>query len=797
MYTLNFADISIADIAQVGGKNASLGELFRLQPKGIAVPDGYATTAEAYHTFLDENNIREHITSLLGQLDTKEFSNLREIGAQIRKCLLQAHLPEEVCIAILSAYRSLLQRTGHDIHVAVRSSATAEDLPSASFAGQLESFLNIEGEQRLLDACLRCYASLFTDRAIKYRIDHGFDHMQVALSIGVQQMVRSDLACSGVAFTLDPETGFNNVVVLDGTWGLGENIVQGTVTPDEFIMFKPSLLAHKRSIISCKLGEKQQTLVYADDKSDHTTVNIETPQERRNQFVLTDEEAEFLGRWALLIEEHYGRPMDIEWAKDGASGKFFIVQARPETVHSSKKQITVRSVELKTKGKLLAKGIGLGSGIAAGKVRILNSPAEADKLQKGEVLVTDLTNPDWDPIMKKAAAVITNKGGRTSHAAIVARELGIVAVVGAGNATETITDGQEVTVSCKGNVGQIYDGILQWEETVVDVGAVELPSTQVMMILGDPDRAFELSFLPNNGIGLMRLEFIINNAIRIHPMALVRFDEIEDPAVRTEIERITRRYSNKEQYFVDKLAQAVGMIAAAFYPKDVIVRMSDFKSNEYANLMGGRQFEPTEENPMIGFRGASRYYSPHYREGFRLECEAMRMVREDMGLTNVRLMIPFCRTVEEGEKVVALMESYGLRRGANDLEIYVMVEIPSNVILAHQFAHVFDGFSIGSNDLTQLTLGLDRDSALVSDLFDERNDAVKTLITQAIISAKTTGTKIGLCGQAPSDMPEFAQFLVEKGIDSISFNPDALLRGIENIHAAENQSQRNIDWFTR
>lgn len=792
MYTRTFNDIDMKDVSSVGGKNASLGEMVqKLTGAGINVPDGFATTAEAYWKFLDDNNIRTPLAEILGRLDTKEFTNLREIGEQARTTIMHARIPDAIREAITAAYRRLCSQFDGPIQVAVRSSATAEDLPTASFAGQLESYLNITGEEELLDICLRCYASLFTNRAIKYRNDNGFEHMKVALSIGVQQMVRSDKACSGVIFTIDPETGFDNVILISGSWGLGENIVQGTVTPDEFVVFKPSLLRGKQSIISQRVGEKQQTMVYAElgNEAGEITVNRSTPQEQRERLVLHEKEVELLARWALTIEQHYERPMDIEWAKDGVTGKFYIVQARPETVHTTKDHNTIRTFSLKEKGKVLATGISLGNRIAAGKARILSSPAEADKLQKGEVLVTDITNPDWDPVMKKAAAVVTNKGGRTSHAAIVARELGIVAVVGTGNATDMIQDGQEVTVSCaEGKQGKIYAGLLDWEETTIDVRDIAMPNTQVMLILGDPDKAFSLSFLPNNGIGLMRLEFIINNSIRVHPMALVHFDKIEDDDTRSRIEELTRNYESKEHYFVHRLAQAVGTIAAAFYPKDVIVRMSDFKSNEYANLIGGTVFEPKEENPMIGFRGASRYYNERYREGFKLECEAMKRVRNEMGFTNVKLMIPFCRTVEEGRKVVELMEQNGLKRGDNALEIYVMVEIPSNVLLADKFAEVFDGFSIGSNDLTQLTLGLDRDSTLVSDLFNEQNEAVQMLIAAAIRSARNTGTKIGLCGQAPSDIPEFARFLVQQGIDSISFNPDALFKGIENIAAAEQQA---------
>ena len=789
-YILPFSKVGMDAVDKVGGKNASLGEMFQnLQSKGIHVPDGFAVTADAYWELLDQNHIRESLKNVLSQLDKVHYSNLQSIGSQARALLAQAQIPEQVAAEILLAFRKLAATSGRLIQVAVRSSATAEDLPTASFAGQQESFLNISTDAEVLEACRQCYMSLFTDRAIKYREDHGFEHMHVALSIGVQVMVRSDMASAGVIFTLEPETGFKDVVLITGSWGLGENVVKGNVNPDEFYVYKPALQKGLRSIISKKTGAKAKTMVYASEREGliGTTINIETPEDKREILVLTDDEIATLAHWSILIEEHYQLPMDIEWAKDGISGELFIVQARPETVHArAREPYKLHLYELKEKGEILTKGIGLGNRITAGKARKLLSPAESDKLQPGEVLVTDITNPDWDPLMKKAAAIITNKGGRTSHAAIVARELGAVAVVGTGDATETIEDGQDVTVVCsEGNKGVIYAGKLAWNEQEVDLRQITMPKTEVMLIAGDPEKAFRLSFLPNNGIGLMRIEFIINNVIGIHPMALQRFDELKDLEAKEKIQHLTRGYADKSDFFVERLAQGVATLAAAFYPKDVIVRMSDFKTNEYANLIGGKEFEPTEENPMLGFRGASRYYHELYRDGFELECRAMKMVRDEMGLDNVKLMIPFCRTVEEGRKVVDIMERFGLKQGSNGLEIYVMVEIPSNVILAEAFAEVFDGFSIGSNDLTQLTLGLDRDSVIVSNLFDERNPAVKTLIAQAIRAAQEAGIKIGLCGQAPSDLPEIAQFLVEQGISSISFNPDALLRGIENINLAE------------
>lgn len=791
-YTLRFDEIDLKDIGQVGGKNASLGEMYqKLKPKGILVPDGFATTASAYWELLTKNEIMDALSGILDGLDRKEFSNLPEIGQSARELLLNATIPSTIKESITSAYHALEARTKQPLQVAVRSSATAEDLPTASFAGQLETYLNVTGETELLEACRQCFASLFTNRAIKYREDNGFSHMKVALSIGVQQMVRSDSACSGVAFTIDPETGFSDAIIISGAWGLGENIVQGKISPDEFILYKPNIKKGRKAIISKVLGSKEKKMVYSS-KMDHQPgigiTNIETPREERDLLVLSDEEVMQLGQWCLMIEEHYNRPMDIEWAKDGFTEQMYIVQARPETVHSTKNPHLVHTYALEEKGKLLTEGIALGSKVSGGKARVLHSPEEAYKLKKGEVLITDITDPDWDPVMKKASAIVTNKGGRTSHAAIVAREIGVVAVVGTGDATDIIKDGQDVTVSCaEGKTGKVYDGLLKWTKNTIDSRELRLPETEVMFILGDPDNAFQLSFMPNNGIGLMRLEFVINNTIGVHPMALVKYDELEDDKAITEIDRLTLNYSGRESYFVDNLSQAVGTIAAAFYPKDVIVRMSDFKTNEYANLIGGKQFEPEEENPMLGFRGASRYYSDLYREGFRLECEAMKVVRNDMGFNNVKLMIPFCRTVEEGRKVVELMADYGLKRGENGLEIYTMVEVPSNVILADQFAKVFDGFSIGSNDLTQLTLGLDRDSQLVSYLFNERNEAVTTLIKEAIDAAKRNGVKIGLCGQAPSDFPEFAEFLVECGIDSISFNPDALIKGIKNIVQAEHK----------
>jgi pyruvate,water dikinase len=792
-HILFFNQISITDISKVGGKNASLGEMYnQLNPKGIGIPNGFALTADAYRLFRKQNNIEKELNDLLLSLDTEHYSNLISIGETARALILSGTFPKEIVYAVNEAYQKLSAECGiENLDVAVRSSATAEDLPTASFAGRMESFLNISGGKQLLDAVHCCYASLYTDRAIKYRHDMGFTGIDVAISVGVQQMVRSDKASSGVAFTIDPDSGFQNAIIINSAWGLGENIVQGRVTPDEWMVFKPTLFAEKLNpILKSRYGRKEFTMVYVENtegvSAEKTIVNFETAFENQNKFSLTNAEVIQLAQWCYIIEQHYGKAMDIEWAKDGLNNQLYIVQARPETVHGKEKKKVREIFTLKEKGKLLATGIALGDKIATGKARIILHPQDGDQLQKGEILVTDITNPDWDPVLKKAAAIITNKGGRTSHAAIVARELGTVAVVGCGNATETIKNGQEITVSCaEGKEGNVYDGNLKWDITEQDYSHLKMPETAPMFILADPDRAFEMSNYPNKGVGLLRLEFAISNSIRIHPLALIEPGKVTDEKTKTEIHELTKDYVDGKSYFIDKLAEAVSTVAAAFYPKDVIVRMSDFKSNEYANLIGGKYFEPHEENPMIGLRGASRYYSDFYRKGFVLECEAMKKVRNEMGMTNVMLMIPFCRTIEEGEKVIAEMAINGLTQKEKGLEIYVMIEIPSNVLLADAFAELFDGFSIGSNDLTQLTLGLDRDSALVSYLFNEENPAVKGLIKETIRAAKRNKIKVGLCGQAPSDIPAFANFLVEEGIDSISFNPDALIKGIENIVEAE------------
>lgn len=780
-----FDRLSIGDVAKVGGKNASLGEMYReLVPMGIQIPDGFATTADAFRLFKKSNQLDQPIRELLSQLDMDRFENLSEISVQIKKLILDSTIPMPLEQEILEAYRKLCALHGRELDVAVRSSATAEDLPGASFAGQHESFLNIRGEKALMKAVKSCFASLYNARAIKYRHDKGFDKIEIALSVGVQLMVRSDLACSGVCFSIDPESGFRDVVLVTGCWGLGENIVQGAVIPDEFLVYKPALKKSKNPILSKKIGSKGKTMIYAESGG---IVNIDTPADKQQEFVLSNEEIQTLGEWSVKIENHYGLPMDIEWAKDGVTGGLFIVQARPETVHAEKDPFLVKEFSLLEKGDVLLSGYAIGSGITSGKVRILHSPAESDKLLQGEILVTEITNPDWDPIMKKAGAIITAKGGRTSHAAIVAREVGALAIVGAESALQILKDGDLITLDTStGKIGTVYQGALSWKVINHDFRGLHLPKTHPMFILADPEKAFDLSFFPNQGVGLMRMEFVVNSSIRIHPMALVQFDHLQNPKEKEEIERLCHGYPDKKEYFVDKLSQAVATIAAAFYPKDVILRMSDFKTNEYANLLGGSQFEPTEENPMLGFRGASRYYHERYREGFRLECEAVKRVRQDMGLENLKVMIPFCRTPEEGEKVIALMADFGLKQKENNLEIYVMAEIPSNIILAKEFARIFDGFSIGSNDLTQLTLGVDRDSEVLSGLFDENNPAVSWMISRVIQEAKAAGKKIGFCGQAPSDNPEFARFLIAQGIDSISFNSDALIRGIENMVQAEN-----------
>ncbi|UBZ07492.1 phosphoenolpyruvate synthase [Salegentibacter mishustinae] len=779
-----FREISIKDVTKVGGKNASLGEMYnKLSSEGVLVPDGFATTSEGFWAFLKSNNIEEDIKSLLKKLDRKNYENLSSIGSEARQLILAGHFSKEFSEEILEAYSDLGK--GENIQVAVRSSATAEDLPGASFAGQHDTFLNIKGNEALLEAVKKCFASLYTNRAIKYREDQGFLHHEIALSVGVQKMVRSDISCSGIGFSLEPESGFRNIIHLSGVWGLGENIVQGLVNPDEFDVFKPTIDKAENPIIQKKLGHKELSMVYAESSGHSSTVNIETPLEKQDSFVLNDDEVIKLSRWILLIEKHYNRPMDVEWAKDGLTNELFITQARPETVHKDEDKRYYIEYHLKQKGEILSSGSAIGSSIATGKARFLKSPEEGHKLNPGEILITNNTSPDWDPLLKLAAAVVTDRGGRTSHAAIVARELGVPAIVGTNDATSKIKDGEMITVSCEGKTGFVYKGALEFDTKEIDFGKISLPKTEAKFILSDPDRAFQLSFYPNTGIGLLRMEFIITHKIKIHPMALVKYDEVKEKAAKKAIDELTWQYKDKRDFFVEELSRGIAVMAAAFHPKEVIVRLSDFKSNEYANLIGGRQFEPLEENPMLGFRGAARYPHPNYKEAFELECKAIKRVREEMGLDNLKVMIPFCRTITEAKTVIDLMKEFGLERGKNSLEIYMMVEIPSNVILLEEFAEYFDGFSIGSNDLTQLTLGVDRDSELMVSVFDENNAAAKEMVATAIQKARKVGKKIGLCGQAPSDFPEFASFLVKEKIDSISFNPDALLKGIENINKAE------------
>jgi pyruvate, water dikinase len=777
-----FKDLGIKDVPIVGGKNASLGEMYhKLTKKGVKVPNGFAITAEAYRYLLRDAGVEDEIKRILSDLDTSNIDNLRERGRKVRKVILKAEFPEDLKEAIVKAYGVLCKEYGQHTDVAVRSSATAEDLPDASFAGQQETYLNIRGDYELLDACKKCFASLFTDRAISYRVDKKFDHFNIALSIGIQKMVRSDKASSGVMFSIDTESGFKDVVFITSSYGLGENVVQGAVNPDEFYVFQPTLKKGFKPIISKKIGGKAIKMVYAEDGSKTPTKNINVPDEERRMFSISDDEVLQLAKWATIIEDHYKKAMDMEWAKDGVSGELFIVQARPETVQSQKDGMTYETYRMLESGKLIIKGQSVGSKIGAGKAKIIKSSHEMGRFRQGEVLVTDMTDPDWEPVMKIASAIVTNRGGRTCHAAIVSRELGIPCVVGTMRGTEALKEGQAITVSCgEGEEGFVYDGLLKFTVDKINLKNVPKTKTKIMMNLANPEQAFEASFLPNDGVGLAREEFIINSHIKIHPLALLNYSKIKrdrkNAALVEEIDSLTHGYKDKSEFFIDRLAQGVGMLAAAFYPKDVILRFSDFKSNEYANLIGGKLFEPVESNPMIGWRGASRYYSPQYSEAFALECKAIKKVREDFGLDNLKVMVPFCRTVEEGKKVIAEMAKNGLKRGVGGLEVYVMCEIPSNVILADEFSKIFDGFSIGSNDLTQLTLGLDRDSELVNHIYDERNDAVKRLISQVIKSAKKNKRKIGICGQAPSDFPDFAEFLVGEGIDSISLNPDTVVK---------------------
>jgi len=782
-FVLWFDELGIEDVPLVGGKNASLGEMFRnLVPKGVPIPNGFAVTAHAYRHLLKASGAMDRIKAIMADLDTHDMDNLMERGRRIRALIRNLEIPADLQNAITGAYRDLEQKYGPNVDVAVRSSATAEDLPDASFAGQQETYLNIRGAEDLLDACQRCFASLFTNRAISYRQDKGFDHFSIALSIGVQKMVRSDLSASGVLFSIDTETGFQDAVFLTGAWGLGENVVQGAVNPDEWYVFKPTLKLGFKPILMKRIGAKAIKMIYTTDAK-APTKNVAVPEEDRRRLVLNDDEVVALARMACTIEEHYSAhrgqftPMDIEWAKDGQTGELFIVQARPETVHSLKDLAMLRKHVLLEKGEVLVQGQSVGELIGQGPVQVIKSAGMIQSFRKGEVLVTDMTDPDWEPIMKIASAIVTNRGGRTCHAAIVSRELGIPCIVGTGNATTRLVHGEDVTVDCsEGSIGSIYRGLLPFEIQETDLGTLPKPKTKIMMNLASPEQAFEKSFIPNDGVGLAREEFIINSYIKIHPLALLNYETLPDEILKRAISDMTAGYADKAEYFVDKLAEGVGMIAAAFYPKQVIVRLSDFKSNEYANLIGGQLFEPSEENPMIGWRGASRYYSPNYKAAFGLECRAMKKIREDMGLTNVEIMIPFPRTVEEAKKVIETMAEFGLRQGENGLKVIGMCEIPSNVILAEEFLEVFDGFSIGTNDLTQLILGVDRDSSLVAHVYDERNPAVKRFVKQVIEVAVKKGKYIGICGQAPSDYPEFAEFVVECGIGSMSLNPDTVIK---------------------
>jgi len=785
-----FEQLSRDDVALVGGKNASLGEMVsHLSARGVSVPTGFATTADAYWQFVRANGLEEEIASTLADYGADKIT-LSEAGQKIRRAFLRGEWPIEIRNAICAAYLDLskrIEKTRAD--VAVRSSATAEDLPDASFAGQQETFLNVRGEEALMASCRRCYASLFTDRAISYRQAKGFDHLKVALSVGVQNMVRADLGSAGVMFSIDTETGFDRVVLINAAWGLGENVVQGSVDPDEYEVFKPYLKdVSLTPIIEKKCGAKTQKMIYTRD-GEHTTKNISTSRRERTRIVLDDQEILTLARWACLIEEHYGQPMDMEWAKDGQTGELFIVQARPETVQSRRKASFFKTYSIKNKGRILVTGLSIGDAAVVGRVCLIDSPQEIDRFVDGAILVTENTDPDWVPIMKRAAAIVTDHGGRTSHAAIVSRELGLPAVVGAGNATEILHNEQDATVSCaEGDEGFVYEGIAEVETTELELADIPQTRTKIMLNLANPAAALRWWQLPSDGVGLARMEFVINNHIKIHPMALAHYATLKDEESKARISALTEGYDNKTDYFVDRLACALGRIAAAHVPKPVIVRMSDFKTNEYANLIGGGEFEPHEENPMLGFRGASRYYSPAYREGFALECRAIRRLRETMGFRNVVVMIPFCRSVKEADRVLAAMAENGLRRGEQDLRVYVMCEIPSNVILAKAFAERFDGFSIGSNDLTQLTLGVDRDSEALSGLFDEQDEAVKWMIRSVIEGAHQASANVGLCGQAPSDYPEFASFLVECNIDSISVSPDSFLAVKRKVAEAESRT---------
>jgi len=796
-----FEDLRIKDVPSVGGKNASLGEMISgLKEKGVNVPSGFAVTAYAYKYTMEKSGVDKKIKEILSDLDTHDVNNLKERGEKIRELIRNTPLPKELEEEIRKYYKGMEERYGENVDVAVRSSATAEDLPDASFAGQQETYLNVTGEEKLLEKVRDCFASLFTNRAISYREDKGFNHFDVYLSVGVQKMVRSDLASSGVMFTIDTESGFQDAAYITGAWGLGENVVQGAVNPDQFYVFKPTLKKGFKPIVEKKLGSKEKRMIY----SDIGVKNEPVSEEDKNKFVISDDEVIELGKWATIIEDHYNKPMDIEWAKDGKTGDLFIVQARPETVHSQKDAAILETYILEEKGSVIVEGEAVGSKIGQGEANVIEKSENIEQFKKGQVLVTDMTDPDWEPIMKIAGAIVTNSGGRTCHAAIISRELGIPCVIGTGNGSEIIKPGDKVTVDCSEGVGRIYEGLLKYKVDKTEIDNIKDTKTKIMMNVGVPEKAFQQGQIPNDGVGLAREEFIINSHVGIHPLALLEYDELkkkaeDDPKIAEVIEKIDEKsagYTDKKEFFIETLARGISKIAAAFYPNDVIVRMSDFKTNEYANLIGGYMYEPKEHNPMIGWRGASRYYDEKYKPAYGMECEAIKKVRDEMGLTNVKPMIPFCRTPDEGRKVVKTMEEFGLKQGENNLEIYVMCEIPSNVVVADQFADIFDGFSIGSNDLTQLTLGLDRDSDLVAHIFDERQDAVKRLVSQVIDTAHKhePRRKVGICGQAPSDFPEFADFLVECGIDSISLNPDTVVKTKMRIAETEEKLGRKVKY---
>ncbi|MDI9918478.1 phosphoenolpyruvate synthase [Rhodococcus sp. IEGM 1379] len=788
-YVRFFEEFGIDDVPLVGGKNASLGEMFqKLSGQGVRVPHGFAITAEAYRYMLDEAGAWDRLHAELEDLDPTDVAALARKGKRAREIVYGAGLPDDLAAEILDAYRTLQQEYGEEVSLAVRSSATAEDLPTASFAGQQDSYLNVKGEESLLETCRRCFASLFTDRAIHYRVDQGFDHFKVSLSIGVMKMVRSDLAASGVMFSLDTESGFRDVVFVTGAYGLGENVVQGAVDPDEFYVHKPTYLAGHRAVLRRLLGDKAVKMIFVEGQTKYTTRNIPTPKSDRARFCLTDADVLELAGYACAIEGHFGRPMDMEWAKDGIDGQLYIVQARPETVSSQHSATALETYVLEGPGEVLAEGRSVGEKIASGVARRIESPAHLSEFKPGEVLVADTTTPDWEPVMKTAAAIITNRGGRTCHASIIARELGIPAVVGAGDATTSVPDGAVVTVSCaEGESGKAYRGEVPFRVDRTEVADLARPRTQIMINLGNPDLAFKTSFLPNDGVGLARMEFIISEYIRVHPMALLHPEKVTDPEAHRTIDRLTQGYADGAAFFVERLSEGIGTIAAAFWPKPVVVRMSDFKTNEYASLIGGAGFEPSESNPMLGFRGTSRYAHPAYAEGFALECRAMRRVREEMGLTNVILMLPFVRRIAEADLVLQTMADLGLRRGENGLEVYAMCEIPNNVILIDEFAKRFDGFSIGSNDLTQLTLGVDRDSEIVAFDYDERDEGVKEMIRLAVEGCRRNRIHSGICGQAPSDYPDMAEFLVRLGIESMSLNPDSVVKTTRQILQLEQQ----------